>query len=483
MDLLGGYKSDGDSSSASSSYSQPQNQNHPQSSPAALAERQLPIQAAVAAASKQKQQQQQQQQNKGKRLLKLNAVLPPDILERLTRSTVNRKGSNPAATNDGDEWSESDSSESEDEILRGHKGYGHQGGSSSSKSSSSSRRINTTSRPAATTTTTTNNNTFHQREDSKKDTVSDMMDSDLCSLLDDLKSHVPSTGPSKVATGGKEEKVGMAFMKVVSSSVVRRKRTEPLPAVDIHERSGSWQSKLPDDATMDNKVPEPKPQEPMEESDHEKVMAIEQPSVPSHRRAFVGIKRARNAAPSVSTSTFSNPSNTEVDDEVTQQPTQAVVSSHDAQQRRQQQQQQEYEENGEFIPSLSSSSKKRSKRELEKALRAGDFDALQDCTHKIEAPNQIPHNASSLVLEGGGGGGSGGSSSFGSSGLERYVPSEGTTVKQTGLSAKMRGKHQIHSLVVSASKYEADQRRMAVMGMGGQQGKSKRADAKKKYGW
>ena len=103
---------------------------------------------------------------------------------------------------------------------------------------------------------------------------------------------------------------------------------------------------------------------------------------------------------------------------------------------------------------------------------------MNEYTQKIDSissnsPNEQQILASSGLSEGG--------SSFGTSGLERYIPSEGASIKQGGLSGKMKGKHQIHALVSSAAKYEAEQRRMNAMGTN--KGKSSRADAKKKYGW
>jgi len=477
MDLLGGYNSDGDSSSASSSsstHSKKRKEQQPQNPPTQrrrnhddlVASRKLSKETgdnSIIAANKQKQ--------KGKRLLKLNAVLPPEILERLTRSTVlqrsDRSTSRENTTNTNaaaDEWSESDS-DSEDE-QRG--------------------RIN--NRPPVTSANVERGVDLMKKSD----------DAELCSLLNDLKNHIPTVGQKvirdtcgKITGQDKEEKLGMAFMNAVSTSVVRKKRNEHLQPVDIHgysslrthaktttnnldSASNASEDSLPQpfqdqknqmtdiykamsgvnevytNATIHDRV-----QNQNEELNPESVTV--EPSIPSH--AFAGIKRAMNAAPSVTAATWSE---AETDTSYMQQVVSPVV-----------------QESPDESTSISNPARKRSKRELEKALRAGNFDSLQGFTQKIEAPNQMPHDASSILMEGGGGGGG---SSFGTSGLERYVPSEGTALKQAGLSAKMKGKHQIHSLVQSASKYEADQRRIAAMSMG-QQGKSKRADAKKKYGW
>jgi hypothetical protein len=122
---------------------------------------------------------------------------------------------------------------------------------------------------------------------------------------------------------------------------------------------------------------------------------------------------------------------------------------------------------------------KRSKRDIEKALRAGNFENIDSLTtqtidtREYDQPDEHQILATSgLAAEG--------SSSFRTSGLERYVPSEGMSV-QGGVVGKMKGKSQIHSLVSSAASYEANQRRMAAMGLG--KAKSGRADAKRKYGW
>eukprot|EP01083_Nonionella_stella_P098767 277848_1 len=133
---------------------------------------------------------------------------------------------------------------------------------------------------------------------------------------------------------------------------------------------------------------------------------------------------------------------------------------------------------------------KRSKRELEKMLRSGNFDSIQ--TQKIDSFNYAQQGTggdqhqqllSTSHVEGGGSYGTGG-------GLKTYAPSMGTTVTQggaaaagLGLSSKQKGKNQIHSLVSGAAKLEADHRRMSAMGMTKGGGKARRADAKRKYGW
>eukprot|EP00985_Skeletonema_marinoi_P005882 scaffold2557_cov139-Skeletonema_marinoi.AAC.15 len=81
----------------------------------------------------------------------------------------------------------------------------------------------------------------------------------------------------------------------------------------------------------------------------------------------------------------------------------------------------------------------------------------------------------------GGGGGGGGSVKN----ISMYDPKEGSDVAGQGVTGKHRSKHQINSLMANAISLEAHraaESELARIG-GGQKGGSSRADAKRKYGW
>lgn len=398
MDLLGGYGSDdSDSSSASNSSKKP-------------------VQS-EAIVSKSQSSNEVQVSKKGKKLLRLNAVLPPEILDRLTKGAA----------------SDTDSDDDGDEIATVNK----------------PERINNGTK--------------------KKDITiglgsSTVADNGLNSLLTDLSGFTPSVVAKKGEQ--KEEKLGMAFM-TVSTSVSRKKRNAPSHVVDIHQslnndNKGSKEIVVEDvDSDSEDKTPSQNTSLKQTE-DKDKVEPLFPSKPASHIRRTVprppsglsaGMKRPINATPMPS-----NYNST------------LISSSSAASEERNRGLQNEQQE-------VRPPQKKRSKKEIEKALRAGNLDSVNEYTQKIESissnnPNQQQILASGL---------SEGGSSFGTAGLERYIPSEGASIKQGGLSGKMKGKHQIHALVSSAAKYEAEQRRMNAMGTN--KGKSSRADAKKKYGW
>lgn len=400
MDLLGGYGSDDSDSSSASNSSK------------------IPVQS-EAIISKSQSSNEVQVSKKGKKLLRLNAVLPPEILDRLTKGAA----------------SDTDSDDDGDEIATVNK----------------PERINNGTK--------------------KKDITigsSTAADNGLNSLLTDLSGFTPSVVVAKKGEQ-KEEKLGMAFM-TVSTSVSRKKRNAPSHVVDIHQslnndNKGSKEIVVEDvDSDSEDETPSQNTSlkqtegkdkvEPIFPSKPSSHIRRTVPRPPSGLSAGMKMKRPINATPIPSnynsTLISSSPAASEERNRVLQNEQQEVR-----------------------LPQ-----KKRSKKEIEKALRAGNLDSVNEYTQKIESissnnPNQQQILASSGLSEGG--------SSFGTAGLERYIPSEGASIKQGGLSGKMKGKHQIHALVSSAAKYEAEQRRMNAMGTN--KGKSSRADAKKKYGW
>jgi hypothetical protein len=62
--------------------------------------------------------------------------------------------------------------------------------------------------------------------------------------------------------------------------------------------------------------------------------------------------------------------------------------------------------------------------------------------------------------------------------VRMYDPKAGTDVVQADVTGKQRGKHQINQLLASAANLELQRARATGTGV-----KSKRADAKRKYGW
>ena len=116
--------------------------------------------------------------------------------------------------------------------------------------------------------------------------------------------------------------------------------------------------------------------------------------------------------------------------------------------------------------------KKRSRKEMEKALRSGNLDAVEDSnmtTLDAEQAVYVPQEETYAVPSSG---------AVRVAPVRMYDPKAGTDVVQAEVTGKQRGKHQINVLMASAASLELQRAR----GMGGGV-KNKRADAKRKYGW
>jgi hypothetical protein len=416
MDLLGGYDSDSGSESADA-MENVTDQKQPPAAVKSILRNNTKHQLVP-----ERTTTKEDASKKGKRILKLSSVLPQEILDRLQR---------------GEGAYESDSEEDEHVVSKTTPAQ-RTAGLNQSKTSRSS--------------------------------INDSMDSDIHSLLSDLHSVIPSESKEKEV---RKETMGDAFM-TVSSTIIRKQK--PGQVVNIHEPRTSSEQKNP---SKEKKMEDLVVEDVHSDSDHDQKESnddgITSKTVQTlfpQAEARVPIKRPlvrrpMDAAPSISSLKGIHSSI----ETMTLPPPQENVPA----------QAPMYHQTEQNEMNLDSSNQKakRSKRDIEKALRAGNFENIDSLTtqtidtREYDQPDEHQILATSgLAVEG--------SSSFRTSGLERYVPSEGMSV-QGGVVGKMKGKSQIHSLVSSAASYEANQRRMAAMGMG--KAKSGRADAKRKYGW
>jgi hypothetical protein len=136
-------------------------------------------------------------------------------------------------------------------------------------------------------------------------------------------------------------------------------------------------------------------------------------------------------------------------------------------------------------------SRKKSRKELERSLRAGKFDALGDdaratTVHQDDldygggyAPTEADLSEAAARTA------AANAAKRGAAGLRMYDPSAGGDVDVGAeVSQKHRSKHQINQLVAKAAVLEAH--RAGGVGPSGQRtvkGSNSRADAKRKYGW
>ena len=226
MDLLGGYGSDADSDASSSSNDEQTPAPAPApapSKPPSLSMKSTNVaDRATATVAKKHGINTDTNTNtntthkkghiskKGKRQLRLNlnAVLPPEILKRLTQSTVQGMGAG-----------NSDDSDSDNDDNGNNNGEGKE------------------TKPS---------------KSNKKQSTSTAADKGLNSLLSDLNGFAPTSKVTKTSSAtrtctatatkiksgtqqndDKKETLGMAFMNV-STTVLRKKRNDASLAVDIH---------------------------------------------------------------------------------------------------------------------------------------------------------------------------------------------------------------------------------------------------------
>lgn len=368
MDLLGGYGSDDASSSGDED-----------TTPAGPRSSVSPYQphSSTVASLKSSEPVEGSRRTRGKRLVSLHAVLPPHILDQLTKGVATGG---------------LDSDEEEEEVA---------------------------SRPI---------------QDSKRHATVIGKDEGLSSFLSELKSAPTTTflgGGAVEKKPASLEPLGQAFTTTQTVVVSRTKNDE---VMDVHA-----------------KQPEPALQA--------KYMVSETTPKPS---AHV----ARPAAPRPSSS-VSVPRPGMSSRPIVSAPLPTMTTEQPRQQFAQYQHE-PYEEESKIDPRIV---KKRSRKEMEKALRAGNLDALQGvATVEAEASVYVPQEETYRVP---------------TSGITKvapvsmYDPKAGSDVMQAGATGKQRGKHQINTLLASAASLELQRAR--AIGTSG--GKSKRADAKRKYGW
>jgi len=433
MDLLGGYgSSDGDSDGSSASVQSATGPAPPPPPPAAAT-----TAAGGGGISK-----------KGRRLLSLGAVLPPEIFDRLVRD-------------------EQGGSSSDSEQSAGSYSNHGAGGDNGGTSSTSKKKKRAPKRKTAGSTG------VGLGGGSAVPPPGEMGD-----LLRELRS-APSVGPAGGEQGQnatkkkpppppREEKLGMAFM-TVTTTVASKK---DVGVENIHtSRSVAGLAAAPSAEAA--------------ESTRGDDMNRKKPAfaAATRRAAAPGVAVPRpglSAAPSVRTGAAYAPPQQ-------QQQQQQQQYQYQYQNNQRAQQQQYHQE-----PAMGAQqSRKKSRKELERSLRAGKFDALGDdaratTVHQDDldygggyAPTEADLSEAAARTA------AANAAKSGAAGLRMYDPSAGGDVDVGAeVSQKHRSKHQINQLVAKAAVLEAH--RAGGVGPSGQRsvkGSNSRADAKRKYGW
>lgn len=260
------------------------------------------------------------------------------------------------------------------------------------------------------------------------------------SLLDDLKSVAPTTTTKTTPTTllVSEEKMGMAFQ---TTSSVKRKKTKAVEVVNIHDTTTTIDDNHQDD------------DEQTIESSHDNSRMDQKTKIEQSKIRI-------SAAP---------PINSKSGNDAIHPPTiplnnDNIQRGNDGVEKRQ--------------PAMS-------KREMEKALRAGNLNLIHQSAHSnlVEmegAPTagigttttkeeweQLKMTHGKVNLRG----------------LVSYDPKAGSDTTVNDLTSKHRSKHQIHQLMASAARLEA-QRSSSLPGNASSSGRNThRTNAKRKYGW
>mmetsp|Transcript_10600 Transcript_10600/g.14958 ORF Transcript_10600/g.14958 Transcript_10600/m.14958 type:complete len:500 (+) Transcript_10600:73-1572(+) len=499
MDLLGDYGSDSDgSSNCPLSNRMERSESVPllpdrvlASSEKSFATLSLPSQS-LTSSNKLKQNVNKVSSNKknnnvftkrGKKLLSLNAVLPPDIFERLTRG-----GAGTVSSTRIDGFMESSESESEfspDSVvgkIRGEKNIIR-------KAFNSNKTRNEI-------------DLGFKRKYHSESSDRPSQDTEINSLLADLKRNTPQAKPVKIENQSISDQklsftsspMGMAFLQSSSTTVIRKKG-ENNSVEDVHvpaannnpkqvfdkkdTKSIESSEKLPQKRVRPDDIPSKK------EVATKMISSTPSISVPIPRPSFqnsihIPLKaKIHNHISNSSHETVYQPQYT------TSKPTVQINT-----------------DSASNLPtSQSISHKKRSKRDIEKALRSADFSSLENyddngrssiqfrtidsnsLTSSYELPTEELHISSQYSV----------SRIKKPQNLQVYDPKagkavalgsteDGGNITNSNLKQRHKSKHQIHSLVASAVSLESQ--RYRVGGPGAiKKGSSSRVDAKKKYGW
>jgi hypothetical protein len=277
----------------------------------------------------------------------------------------------------------------------------------------------------------------------KASTHSGARDQGISSFLSDLSAVRPSTG--SVATGSKKkksapqrERMGAAFLQ--KSSVVVETENE---VRDIHRKK---EESYVEEPSMEQE-PSTEQEPSMEQEPSSTAPPSTKPAASSFRRAAAPSVRTKNPAPVVTAAPVA--------------PSQFSQPQHDEQ-----------------PPPDDRATCKRSRREMERALRRGDFSVALQGNEHVASVAQAQPDAYTPEPE---------TYAIPQHGIKvvptaMYDPSAGQATAAAPGASKGRGKNQIHHLMASAATLEL-QRARGLGPSGASAGKVHRANAKHKYGW
>ena len=384
-----------------------------------------------------------------KRLLSLNAVLPSEIYERLTRSMQQQDSS----SDDDDDEDDGDNVQNNEKV----KGKGGVENNNRKKASIAFPNRNS-----------------KQNNDATK-TNKKVQNKGIQSLLDDLKSNVASNKKEEHMKDSeeKEEKMGLAFTNTLVTTMKKKKNDISNEVISIHDVKPTKTSSIPVSTLMTPKstVPSSCFAPPLSKTSNVSPSYSNSASKQVSSSNMIQrpmLKPGVSAAPLVSSESSSSA--------IPMYPTYAQPQNNYA-----------------SVSSMTENNQKhdlqtkKSKRQMQQALRSGNFSELSpDLLTSIPNPTQSS-SSSTVVLTTGH---QISSSKYNISNADIYDPKKGQMVSAVAsggsngqLRGKLRSKHQIHQLVQSARMLEANRRMQGSIVIGNSNASSRRADAKRKYGW
>lgn len=444
--LLGGYKSD------SSSSSNDRGGNAPP--PPLIFSTANPSASSTSSGQQQQTAQHRRRGRGGKRLLSLGAILPPEIFDRLTR-TSHKNGE------DDDDSSSSVSSSSSDDGRTTTKQSRKRDGMQQKQRSGPTERTATSDKPAGrllggdkdlnlllnelrSTPITSNNNAVVSK-------------STIHSTAAGSRKNNNSREENNVEKDTQGEFLGMAFMNYTSSSSTKIGGSgDKTVVVDVHA--------TPTLSAVATPIPPPQFRRAIQSAPPNCInnnASIDQPAVDDNDNSY------DNSI--IDYSNNNNDSNNRISNNNINRPDNSGSSSGVIHKSRKQ------------------------LREEEQSLRSGHiaFDNYSANVYHQPSPTEFAPTAHAAAIAskaarriaGSSSGGGGGHSS-----IAMYDPKQGMEVSGLGVTGKHRSKHQINQLMASAISLEAhraSEAELARFGAGaGAGGKgNSRTDAKRKYGW
>lgn len=440
MDLLGAYDSSSDSDDEGKVQQQNTNRSREQNATISLKGGVAPSHSTTTTMLERRETNKSKDKKRGKKILKLAAVLPEHIWNQLTAGNV--------GDGDSDNEDEDPVAANRETKMQSGKSMGN-----ASKIEKPARRGNGSSNGKD-----TDLHNLLQELPKLKSVVT--TESSAVLDYDDINNADSSLQDDGGSSNPQRESLGLAFL-TSTVETTRRKRTSDHAVQDIHSPETTV-THTPPPQTIDSKTSS-KASTSLPSQQHDLPRPTASRTVPLGSAAPLPMSRAGAMAAASSASRFQTPYTHDQQSTTTyaHSNVEPVRSSSGA------------------ASSVGGGKKRMSrKRQMEQMLRDGKI-------HEFEGDHELEGTANVYIPSDYDSG-----PSYQGHGV-RVVPtssynvSAGATVASTEISGRQRNKHQLNSLLANAVSLEARRVQNAHLGRsaGGGSGTSHRASAKRKYGW